>query len=380
MTTMLRTTLLFIFLFFISLPLFSQAVNQSYCVSDTSSLSPAGEVHLKILNNNFLRNNEYFNPYTVGITYFGSMLQPELSYSLSNRASLSVGWFLRYYFGKDKFNTSLPMVRLELEPRTGNRLIFGQLYGLLDHQLIEPIYSTDNYFDRNPEYGFQYKFALNRLMGDTWISWDHFILPGDDQKEEISAGLNASYLFTPDNSPYEIKGLIQGVIHHFGGQVDESNAPLETRLNLAPGIEFCTWNPQHHSTRLLLASYYIQAADQSSVVTIPYKKGFASYSYAQVGYKWASLLVSYFHGEYYFSPLGERLFQSVSDLNDWYIGDSRNVLGGKALFDFTIAKGLEAGVRFESYLDLDRRNFDFSYGINFKTNSQWLLKSLKKTR
>lgn len=368
----MRQLYLFISLI-ISFSLYGQEMNQSYCKPAAIDSLPAGSLQLKVSNNNFLKNNEYFNRYTEGITWFGSMIQPEIQYAFSSKARLSAGWFLRYYYGRDKINTSLPVFRFEYDFLPGARLTFGQITGQLDHQLIEPIYNSDNYFKRNPEYGIQLRVNKTRVQSDVWISWEHFIMPGENSKEEISAGINISYQLLYQADKNNLAFNLQGIVHHLGGQVDISNSPLETRINLAPGIEYTIKTDKSLLKDIRFAAYLIQSSDQSGNVTIPYKKGFAGYSYLMLQNKWVSFVAAYFHGEYYFSPLGDKLFQSVSELNDWYAGDTRDLLNGKLMFDREITKGVKLGIRFESYFDLNKGNMDYCYGMNIKTDLDWLL-------
>ena len=352
--------------------LHSQEVNQSYYTVDTLSLFRKG-TSLTILNNNFFRNNEYFNPFTEGMTYFGSVLQPEFTYSFASNLSISAGGYLRYFYGTDKFNKSLPVFRVHYRPFKGADIIFGQLIGLLDHGLIEPIYSTDNYFSRNPEYGIQARMVLPRFRTDTWISWDRFILPGDPLKEEISGGIHSEYFLTRQASSNTLSINLQGIVHHFGGQIDKSEAPLETRYNIAPGIEYSYRLRKTIPLHLLVGGYLIQCADRSSVVTIPYRYGYAGYTFGMIDYRKIRLVVSYFHGEYYFSPLGDPLFQSYSSMNSWYFSDARNLINAKFLFDHKIHKDVHLGIRFESYYDMDLPNLDYSYGINLMVNTSFFL-------
>jgi hypothetical protein len=67
------------------------------------------------------------------------------------------------------------------------------------------------------------------------------------------------------------------------------------------------------------------------------------------------------------------MFQSISELNDWYVADQRNLITSKLLFDFKISEGVSAALRFESYYDPHLRNMDFSYGLNFRTCGKWKL-------
>jgi hypothetical protein len=373
----MRQPYLFSILFFAFLTARSQDVNQTYL--DTFDSIQSGSVVLTVHNNNFLKNNEYFNRYTEGITYFGSQIQPELSYAFTDKTRLSVGWFLKYYYGTERFTSSIPVFRFEYDIMPGARLTFGQLNGLLAHDLIEPIYSIDNYFKRNPENGIELQIDRSRIHSSLWISWDHFILPGENSKEEISSGINTSWQIFNLNGKHSLSLNLQGIIHHFGGQVDNSDSPLETRLNLAPGMEFDFHPGNSGKTNCVFASYLIQSSDQSSTVTIPYKKGWASYSFVTVKHRSVTLAAAWFHGEYYFAPLGDRLFQSISELNDWYEWDTRNMLNGKFLFEHKIGK-VKLGIRFDAYYDLDKKNIDYWYGMNIKTDADWLLWPSRKKK
>ncbi|MBK7214858.1 MAG: hypothetical protein IPH88_16530 [Bacteroidales bacterium] len=364
----------------LQLSLSSQEINQSYISPGPDTMLQAKQFMFHFSNNNFLKNNEYFNPYTEGLTFFGSNLQPEITYAFTSNTRLSAGFYARYFYGKEKFNSLLPVIRFEYEPWKGSRLIFGQLYGLLDHKLLEPIYSSDNYFMRNPEYGVQFMHEREYGNASVWISWDRFILPGDNQKEEISAGFNSSFRLLKNADRKKLDLQFQGVIHHFGGQVDTSDEPLETRLNLAGGLVFASPLPQLSGLQVEAAAFAIQSADQSSKTTIPYKKGYALYSYAQLKYNWARLMLSYFHGKYFFSPLGEPLFESVSSLNILYYRDNRSIFGQKLLLDHRIAEGIDLGFRFESYYDLERSSIDFCYGLNIKTSASWVLGKIARNK
>ena len=376
----MRRLYLFAVLIFTCLCVRSQDVNQSYTGSRGNDSIQAGSIYLKVDNNNFLKNNEFFNKYTEGFTYFGSMIQPEISYAFSDRTRLSVGWFLRYFYGRGNITTSLPVFRFEYDIAPGAKVTFGQLDGLLAHKLIEPIYSYDNYFKRNPENGIQLSVDKARLHTSLWISWEHFILPGENNKEEIMAGINGSWQVFSFHGKNYLSLNLQGIIHHYGGQVINSDSPLQTRLNLAPGLEISCRPFQLNKTRCILASYLIQAADQSGTITIPYRKGWASYSFVTIRHRSVSLSAALFHGEYYFAPLGDNLFQSISELNNWYARDTRNLLNGKFTFDHKIARGVKIGIRFESYYDLEKKNVDFWYGMNIKTDAGWLLYPIRKKK
>jgi len=353
----------------------AQPVNSSYYAADTVGNLHPGDWALAVSNNNFLKNNEYFDLFSEGFTYFGSTIQPMIRYAPVKQLLVTAGWHFRYYYGTGKFNVSLPVIRVDYHPEARACVTFGQIDGQLNHALIEPIYGSDQYFERKPEYGLQFRWNSRRLKSDTWISWDRFILPGDPFKEEITGGINTTYdlLQFSEVKDHQLSLNVQGVVHHYGGQVDASGSPLETRYNLAPGLIYT----QQFKANLQASAgtWFIQAVDPSGQVTIPYKKGFGSYTLATLKYHWAQLHAGYFHGEYYFSPLGDPQFQSVSTLNPWYYKDKRDILFGKLLFDKVSGKSMHLGFRFETYYDLAESHLNFCYGLNIRTSFSSLLKA-----
>lgn len=363
----MKRILLFLFLFPVCAG--AQPVNSAYLpFSDWDSL-PFHRYDVKVTSNHFVKNNEYFNRFNEGITYIGSTVQPEFLLGFGSKALLSLGWNWRYFYGTSRFNLSLPVVRFDYYPVNNISFTVGQLHGGLEHGLIEPLYSTDNYFVKNPEYGVQARFRGNGLTSDVWMDWEHFLMPGDNQQEQITGGCNIEYALRLKEIGTVLN--LQGVVHHFGGQVVESDAPLLTRANLAPGIVLKknTVNRSRWISDLSAGFYYIQALDVSGKPQLPYKKGFAEYSYVAIQAKWMRVVAAWFHGVYFFSPLGETLFQSVSSLNDWYQMDNRDLLNSKLILEHQLAKGLKGGIRFESYFDPASGNFDFCYGISVRADA-----------
>lgn len=357
---------------------YAQDFYESYIPKPAYDTTEAGNLSIHFYNNNFVKNNEYFGPYTEGITYIGSILQPEVSWVLSDKFSLSVGWYFRQFYGQESFNASLPVIRARYTFRPGMQLIMGQLYGRLQHEYLEPIYSTDNYFSRNPEYGVQFLVNREKLHADLYMDWEKFLLPGEAHQEVITGGLLATYALNKLSVNKGLSAHFQSIIHHFGGQVDNSDSPIQSRTNLAIGLEYAFVPEYQLLNRLTLSSYYIQALEISQTNTIPFESGFALQNGVTLENSWVKLSAGWFHGEYFFSPMGDYLFQSVSQFNNWYIGEKRDLVTSKLLVGHPIMKGVDFGVRFESYYDLQRKTNDFSYGLNISVNAEVFEKSVKK--
>jgi hypothetical protein len=371
-----RSNFVILLLLFLTFSAVAQHENASYIFTSGSDSLRPGSFSVRLFNNNFVKNNEYFGKFTEGMTFIGSVLQPEITYAFSGKASLTAGWYARYFYGMDKVNKSLPVIRFNYNFMKGGKFIFGQLSGQLNHKLIEPIYSFDNYFEKNPENGLQLLIDKYGAKADIWLDWEHFLMPGDSEQERITGGANIGYDFTGIKH-FVLSAKLQGLIHHLGGQVDVSDAPLQTRANIAPGVSLF-YSPESKTvTGVTASAWVVQSLDLSPTPTLPYTKGYGIYVNTAVENKWAMIMAGWWHGKYYFSPLGDYLFQSVSEVKQNYKQDNRNLLNLKLLLNHEIAPGVEAGFRFESYQDLNNRQIDFCYGLNILTQVGWGRKARK---
>ena len=355
----------------------SQEFYGSYYPSHNSDTLAAGNYSLHFYNNNFIDNNEYFGPYTEGITYIGSVFQPELTWAMSSKFSLSAGWHLMHYYGREGFEQSLPVIRARYTISPGTQIIFGQLEGRLQHGYIEPIYNEDNYFIKNPEYGIQLLVDRKRLHTDVYMDWEKFLMPGDPFQEVITGGLLASYRLNDNLKNKGFSAHFQSIIHHFGGQVDNVDVPIQTRANLAAGLKYAFLPDSKILERITLSSFYIQALEMSQTNLMPFRSGFSVHNTVTLENSWIKLSTGWFHGEYFFAPMGDYLFQSISQFNTWYVGDKRDLVTSKLLIGHQIMKGVDLGIRYESYYDVQRKTQDFSYGLNISVNAKVFEKKLK---
>lgn len=361
-----------LFLFILTLTTYcvqSQNFYESYLPANFES-ADSGTVSIHFYNNNFVKNNEYFGPYTEGITYIGTIIQPEVSWSISDKFSLSAGWYMRYFYGKDNFEKSLPVIRARYTFLPGAQVIIGQLDGQLKHEYIEPIYNTDNYYSTNPEYGVQFLLDRKKVHVDFFMDWEKFLMPGEAHQEEIAGGLLASYSVNDRSENHGLSAHFQSIIHHFGGQVDVSESPIETRSNMAAGLEYAFLPGLKILDHITLSSFYIQAMELSNTNTIPFESGFATQNTVTFENKWFKLGTGWFHGDRYFAPKADYLFQSVSQIDDYYTSQGRDLITSKFIFGNEITKGVNLSIRFESYYDLQRDWNDFSYGLNISVNEK----------
>jgi hypothetical protein len=122
--------------------------------------------------------------------------------------------------------------------------------------------------------------------------------------------------------------------------------------------------------RITLNSFYIQALELSQTNTLPFESGYAVQNTVTFENKWIKLSTGWFHGDNYFAPKADYLFQSFSQLDDYYTTEGRDLITSKLLFGNEITKGVNLSLRFESYYDLQRKWNDFSYGLNISVNAE----------
>jgi len=84
---------------------------------------------LHIVNKNFFKNNEYFNPIEEGYTLIGFLAEPSLVYHPGKTTRLEAGVTLLKYQGRGGFYLSEPLLRLQYHPAPFFQMIMGRLYG-----------------------------------------------------------------------------------------------------------------------------------------------------------------------------------------------------------------------------------------------------------
>jgi len=222
----------------------------------------------------------------------------------------------------------------------------------------------------------QFKVDRKRLHTDMFMDWERFLLPGEAHQEEIVGGLLATFMLNRHNYDRGLSAHFQSIIHHFGGQVDNVSVPIQSRANMAAGLKYTILPASKSLKKITLSSFYIQSIELSQTNTIPFKSGFGLHNTVTFENDWLKLSTGWFHGEYYFAPMGDYLFQSISQFNDWYVGEKRDLVTSKILVAHQIMKGVNFGIRFESYYDIQRKSQDFSYGLNISVNAKVFEKTL----
>src|SRR5574343_396114 len=95
--------------------------------------------------------------FSVGITYFGTILQPTVTFNPNNDLSLEAGLFLRKDYGASGLYDNQKTFRINYHPGKW-QIIAGQLNGNVSHRMPEPLYNYDRIITNNLEFGNQFLY------------------------------------------------------------------------------------------------------------------------------------------------------------------------------------------------------------------------------
>jgi hypothetical protein len=352
------------------------AVCPFLCLSqlDNSSLffnTPVDTTHektlfVKIQNLNFMKNNEYSNGMFVGYTLFGFQFNPQLGYQISKNLSIEGGIFLSKDFGNTKFTTVSPTFSLRYYKKDF-KMIFGNLDGSLNHQLIEPLYNFERVITNRLENGAQFTLNKKRFDFDVWIDWLNMIYKDSNSQEKLMAGLNTN-VFKFQNDLWEFRVPFQGVVIHRGGQIDTIESGSHTDINYAAGIVLNYKTKRKYLTNIYLDARYVLRANNyfaDNIAIQTWGDGFLG----NIGFKGAyqtDLLFSYWYGEAYENELGGDLYSSWSRAvaySSYYSERIRELLIARLTKKIDLAKGIKLTLRVEPYYDFRDYQLEYSYGF-----------------
>lgn len=241
-----------------------------------------GELSLKIDNISFFKDNEFKGNIFKGYTLPGFWLQPKVAFYPLKSLKLEAGIHALVYHGAYKFPNYayqdiarwqgnqyqkgahlLPYFRAQLKLSNVN-LVWGNLYGGSNHQLIEPLYNPELNLTADPETGFQLLWDNRLLHLDIWVDWQSFIFRTDTHQEAFVVGLSSQFKCNKPEARIHAYIPIQATIQHRGGEIDTIHTnSVQTLMNASIGAGI-TWNPNYRILKQVnieadAVGYYQQA-------------------------------------------------------------------------------------------------------------------------
>ncbi|MCB2407168.1 hypothetical protein [Hymenobacter lucidus] len=327
----------------------------------------------------FNKDNEYFNKIDEGRTYYGTQLATRLVYFPSPKFRLEAGVFLLKDYGTEKLRQVRPLFTA-IYQHGPHRLLLGNIQGNVQHGYIEPLFDFERVFTAPLEEGSQYQFTTRRLKLDAWVDWQRQQYRFSNFQEEVAGGLAAEATVLEDSLGWRVGIPFQFTGKHIGGQIDTVDEPLQTYFNLASGVRVRKKLASELFQAVYFEGYVTQFIDYSFTRKLAFDKGYGLYLNAGVDTKLSNLQLAYWKGNGFFSPMGGRLYRSISTTvsDPGYIERHRELLILRMLKDYQLADNLVLSTRFEPLYDLGNKSIDFSFALYLNFNQEFLLTTLRR--
>ena len=327
----------------------------------------------------FVRDAEYFLPYTKGYSALGFFMKPTLTYNHDERLSLSVGLHLLGIAGDHKkLREVSPIVRIVYKPNKIIKIVGGTLSdGFIGHGLYQPMYDYDRLFYANKEDGLQLFAHTKHWESEMWCNWEDFIVIDSPWQEKFTFGWVNKLQFENREHNRTLRIPIHLMMNHRGGQIDAvQDTCIETLANVAAGLEY--FKRFHHGgmgAKLPLFGFSNRSNEQH--IHTHFRKGWGIYPQLFINRSWMKSTIGeekqrnvtkiqsmhtvlgnigYWYGDGFVSGRGSYLFQSRSYFDDAFERRYRHMLTAEALY------GLNGVLqtRFQAYYDLDERSVDYA--------------------
>jgi hypothetical protein len=349
----------------------AQSFNSFFIESDENTDSTKMLV-LKIENLNFLKNNEYFNPYVQGYTLLGYWIKPQIVYNVNKRLSFTAGIHAQQYSGVDVFTQFFPLFSVNFKAGKYSQLIFGNLQSTLNHNVSDYLLNEEFYLTQNCESGLQFIHKGKFLKSDTWIDWRQFIFHGSPYPEILLFGSsNTIRLWEKNQSLLNLQ--LSALASHVGGQIDCSNTNVQTIINSQSGFDYYLATQSEKLSKVRLFAHYYTTYDQSPTKSLKYLYGYGVNSGIELSSKLYDLRLEHWFGDYYFSKFGNQMLNSLHIENPQYTEDQRAFVNTHLFVKYDKISFMKLGFGLNFYYDLYNNRVDYSMEFYLKAKLSYNL-------
>lgn len=363
------------------------------------------ELRIEFDNLNFFKNDEFDSDYLNGNSMPGFWAQLKLTWQPLDIIKLEAGVHLLKYWGANKYPNfayrdisvwkgnqfqkgfhALPYLRAQVQLTDQINIVFGDIYGGANHNLIEPLYSRELNMMADPEAGLQFLYHSKPIDIDLWVDWQSFIFHADTHQESFVFGLSSRVKYNKEDAPVHFYTPFQVLAQHRGGEIDtiETNS-VQTLMNGAIGLG-AVWNINHKVLKNInlevdATGYYQQAGK-----LWPFDDGFGVYAKATADLKDFRVKASYWQCKDFISILGLPFYGSVSNTEEGMTFKSPATAAFGVEYSRSFGKGSSFGVDFDFYNhfsttartpdgDISKKNStSFSIGAYLRLNTSFLVK------
>ncbi len=354
----------------IILILFTQTVfsQEDYDINKNDS-SKINTVYFVFDNNNFLKNNEYFNRFNRGETILGYYIIPQIKYIPLKNLKINAGVFMLNFAGKDKLYKFSPYFRFNYNITNNLNLVMGNIFGSIHHKLIEPLFSNDLYLKHNNEAGLQFLYTTKRFFSDLWCDWEYFSDDQDTAREKMTIGNSTKYTLV-NSDKFKISALYQMVLSHKGGQINRYSY-VKSVFNTAEGLEFKT---NFSKINIGVSGFYLTYNDFSPDSKYLYSYGWANYNNVFLTYDNFKITSGIWYSNHFIPAKGDYFFSSKSSFYKNYYEPERNLISAKIEYNKSITKGFYINIAYEGYYDNINYTYDYFYSLYLIFKREFFIK------
>jgi hypothetical protein len=329
---------------------------------DTSLIED--KLFLDIQGSTWFYNNEYFNPFYKGYTLIGANFQPILVFQTNPKLKFSAGTILHRFYGDNQKTSANPLFSIEYRPNSRFSVLMGSYNGGENHGLHEVLFSFENHLTDIIENGILINYANSRITSESWLNWESFILPGDTLQEEFTAG-SSNHIKLLEFSSWKISLPVNLLAHHAGGQINLSDKPVETLINISEGLKvsrFIKTKPDN----IIFAEFSVF----HSIGDFIPSPGWAFSGKTGIQTEHFEINAEYFRADDFISFEGNPLFRtheiSVNPAIPFQYGGKLEMLNFKAGFRQKTGRNSFLFLRFEGYYFTGSSKLDYSYSLHFQ--------------
>ena len=329
----------------------------------------------------YFRDYEYFNNIQTGYTPFGTWHYPRIAVQPNRWLRIEAGAFLQKEFGDRQLERAWPMFSVQLQQKN-LRLIFGALEGAQSHQLTEPMMSYDKIIDRPVEEGMQLKLNTKRFTADLWLDWELRQKENADYPEELTGGLAMNFNLSEPAKPLQVKIPIAFLLPHKGGQLDTNSSVVTTTFNKSAGIAAEWTNPDKNKwlKQVKGEAHYTHYKLLKDQTVYAYTKGDGILLNFFLRSKWdLSFLATYWGGNTFVAPKGNKLMQSISSIPGNQSTDpERRLLFLNLIYEKELFPCFFIDARFSPVINLQSHKYENSYLILLSYRNFFRIGKLKR--
>jgi hypothetical protein len=405
----IKFVILALFFILFSDGLHGQTLIQESLFTDSYELTSKKESKLEVSIDNisFLRNVETDGDIRKGYTLPGFRMNPRIVYNPAPIVRLEAGLSLLKFWGADKYPNYayrdiaewkadgyqfgfhlLPFFRAQVQPIPQLNIVFGNIYGGSNHNLIKPLYNKELNLTADPELGAQILYNSRVAHLDTWINWESFTFKNDTHNEAATFGVSACLHLTNPQSFFYFGIPVQALWVHRGGEIDVVRGNVTTLANGSTGLQF-GFNFNHPVFKSLGVNVMgIGYKDFSpEEISLPFHQGWAFYSCLDARIWNTYLNLAFWRSGNLLSIFGNPVFGNVSNTIDGRTFPRTMVLNPELKYEQELGRGFYLGADWECYynpkliayrnsiyVEKISKSFAWSAGLYLRINPSIVLK------